>query len=59
MSADSVERAAMAAANQLGYDNFRDLQLEVVKGVVSGQDMYLLFCQQVMVKACAMPVCCI
>lgn len=39
-SAISVERAAVDAAKQLGYDSLRDLQLEVIKGVVSGQDVF-------------------
>ena len=38
----SVEAAASAAAKQLGYGALKDLQLEVIKGIATGRDMFAL-----------------
>ena len=36
----SVEAAASAAAKQLGYGALKDLQLEVIKGIATGRDVF-------------------
>ena len=36
----SVEAAASAAAKQLGYGALKDLQLEIIKGVATGRDVF-------------------
>ena len=36
----SVEAAASAAAKQLGYGSLRDLQLEAIKGIATGRDVF-------------------
>lgn len=39
-SRDEVEIACRSAARRLGYDNVRDLQLQVITGVLSGFDVF-------------------
>ena len=36
----SVEAAASAAAKQLGYGALKDLQLEIIKGIATGRDVF-------------------
>ena len=36
----SVEAAASAAAKQLGYGALKDLQLEIMKGIANGRDVF-------------------
>ena len=42
-SKQQIIEAANDSARQLGYEKLKDLQLEVVIGIVSGQDVFAIF----------------
>ena len=51
----SVESAAFAAAKQLGA--LKDLQLEVIKGIATGRDVFAVLPKLAMARAYVMVVC--
>ena len=42
-SKQQIIEAANVSARQLGYEKLKDLQLEIVIGIVSGQDVFATF----------------
>ena len=56
-SKDKITAAANDAAKQLGYESLRELQLKVIEGVVSGNDVLYLLCSRLAIaKVFAMAV---